>query len=197
MLTYLVVASEGRHPLPEAAVEVLGSSSRWLTHEPEATLVWTSPNGRVTFAGWFTRPEAMSWEPWHLGPKGLTAMAGWGWPEPGGLPRPRRPWAPQLAAHLERKGDLDELTGSFSSVRLATDGRGWVGADPFGIGLVYTAPAKGFVAVSNSAAVAACAAQRTSDPVRSSDPLAWLPFFAMVLDPGTSLDGVEVLGPGA
>ena len=24
MLTYLVVASEGRHPLPEAAVEVLG-----------------------------------------------------------------------------------------------------------------------------------------------------------------------------
>jgi hypothetical protein len=197
MLTYLVAASEGRHPLPEAAVATMGSSPRWLTHQPESTLVWTSPDGRVGFTGWWTRPEVMSWEPWHLGPDGLTAMAGWGWPEQGGWPAPDQPWAPQFAAHLATGAGLGELTGSFSAVRLDTDGRGWVGADPFGTGLVYTAPAEGFVAVSNNPAVAAGAAQRTSGPVRSSDSLAWLPFFAMVLDPATSLDRVEVLGPGA
>ena len=32
---------------------------------------------------------------------------------------------------------------------------------------------------------------------RGAESLVWMPFFAMVLDRGTSLRGVEVLGPGA
>jgi hypothetical protein len=92
---------------------------------------------------------------------------------------------------------LDDLAGSFSVVRLDASGEGWVGADPFGTGLVYIAPAPGFIAVSNNAAVAAGAAQGTCDPARAVESLAWLPFFAIVLDQGTSFSGVEVLGPGA
>ena len=197
MLTYLVAASEGHHQLPEAAVAALGSLPRWLTHEPESTLAWTSPDGRVGVAAGGPAPRLWIGSRGISVPTGSPSMAGWGWPEPGGWPRPGRPWVPQLAAHLARGGDLDGLTGSFSVVRLATDGSGWVGADPFGTGLVYTAPAPGFVSVSNNPAVAAAAAQGTADPERSSDPLAWLPFFAMVLDASASLEGVEVLGPGA
>jgi hypothetical protein len=203
MLTFAVVVSRGRHPVPGGVVEQLRRAARDdLPFAAGSHLVWSNVEGTVWFAGWQDSAEPrVTAHHWHADRDGgLTAFAGHVWPRLHGWSGTGG-FAEQLAEFTgsSKPTDAADLGGVFVAVRLDRRGAGQVFTNPLGIGVAYHAGGEEIVVVSTRAALAAhlLAAAEPNGAARDALGVGWLAYCTHAMGASTGFTRVEALPPGA
>lgn len=201
MLSFAVVVSCGRGPVPDPVVERLRRPASGVLPFPvRSHRVWSNPDRSVWFGGWQDTDEQVAAHHWHVDGGGVTAFSGHVWPRRDGW-LDGRPWAAQLAARFGEDPSADrveELGGVFVATVIDRDGRGQVFSNAMGIGAAYRAVGREVTVISTRPALAAhlLAAVELDAMSRDVFGVGWLAYCGHAMGSRTGFSGVETLPAG-
>jgi hypothetical protein len=206
MLAFAVLASTRGHPLSLSIQDRVASAGAGDLDEAQVfpvaeRFVWFDQSRSLAVLGWWSEHDPFgAGPPFHIDDESITAFSGHVWPRGVGW-RQGTDWARQLGEFATRPGfpaSVEALGGVFTAVHARHDGSACVFADPFGLGLIYTADTEGTRIYSSRALVAAALATADgSRPVRDAQAVAWLAFSGVIVDDSTGFVGVRTLELGA
>jgi hypothetical protein len=207
VLTFAVVTSRTGGALPQTTLDMLrnataGGIDSQLATPVEDRILWINSSSTTAAIAWWSGHNPFdSGRLWHDTRTSFTALSGHGWPRGKGWDW-TRPWAPQLADHLDGNTSAShvvsedafrQFSGVFAACHLTEHG-GTIFADPFGLGLIHHGTNRHVEVFSSRAAIAAhLLAPPGTTPERSAFDTGWLAFGQVMAADTSSFAGVDVL----